>query len=138
MSRIASFVLPATADRTDVLGKLVRFAHALGSSNRWRVTIEPYKKKRSSSQNAYLWGVVYPLIVEHLPGWTPEDVHDFFLIEHFGSEVIEGFGRKRHKPIKRSSTLSTVEFSEHVEFIQRFMAERGVYIPNPNEEGVEQ
>jgi hypothetical protein len=43
MSRIASFVLPATADRTDVLGKLVRFAHALGSGNRWRVTIEPYK-----------------------------------------------------------------------------------------------
>lgn len=134
MSRVASFTLPATADRASVLSKIVAFAQKLGADKRWRVTIEPYKKTRSREQNAYLWGIVYPLILEHLPGWTAEDCHDFFLIEHYGSEVIEGFGRKRHKPIKRSSKLSTVEFMEHVEFIQRFMAEKGVYIPDPNED----
>lgn len=134
MSRVASFVLPATADRSTVLDKLARFARQLGSEKRWRVTIEPYSKTRSSSQNAYLWGVVYPLILEHLPGWTADDVHEFFLGEHFGWETVEGFGRKRMKPLRRSSRLSTVEFSEHVEFIQRFMAEKGVYIPDPNEE----
>jgi hypothetical protein len=129
-----SFVLPAAADRTDMLGRIVRFAHQLAPDKRWRVTVEPYKKTRSTSQNAYLWGVVYPLIVQHLDGWTADDVHEFFLGQHYGWETLEGFGRKKMKPIKRSSRLSTIEFNEHVEFIQRFMAEKGAYIPDPNEE----
>jgi hypothetical protein len=131
-----TFVLPAAADRTDVLGKILRFAHQLGVDKRWRVTIEPFKKTRSSSQNAYLWGAVYPLIIKaaNLDGWTADDVHEFFLGEHFGWEYHEGFGRKKAKPVRRSSKLSTIEFNEHVEFIQRFMAERGVYVPDPNEE----
>jgi len=134
-----SFVLPAVADRSDILGKILRFAHQLGTDKRWRVTIEPYKKTRSTSQNAYLWGVVYPAILAagQLDGWTAEDVHEFFLIDHFGSEVIEGFGRKRHKPLRRSSSLSTVEFMEYVAHIQQFCAERGIYVPDPNEEAAD-
>lgn len=133
-----TFVLPASADRTDTLGRILRFAHQLGTNKRWRVTFEPYVKKRSSSQNAYLWGVVYPLILKalegDLAGWTADELHDFFLGEHFGWEVISGFGRKKQRPIRRSSKLSTLEFQDYVAFIQRFMAERGVYVPDPNEE----
>lgn len=131
-----SFVLPATANRDDMLGRILRFAHQLGTDKRWRVTFEPYKKTRSTSQNAYLWGVVYPLIVERagLQGWTVDEVHEFFLGEHFGWEYLEGFGRKKARPVRRSSKLSTMEFQDYVAFIQRYMAERGVYIPDPNED----
>jgi len=130
-----SFVLPAAADRTDMLGRIIRFCHQLGAEKRWRITIEPYVKRRSNSQNAYLWGVVYPTILAagNLGGWTAEDLHEFFLGEHFGWEQMEGFGRKRMKPIRRSSKLSTIEFNEYVAHIQRFMAEKGVYVPDPNE-----
>lgn len=98
---------------------------------------QPVKAKgprRSSEQNRYLFGVVYATVLKHLPGWDADDVHDYFLGEHFGWETLEGFGRKRLKPIRRSSRLSTVEFSEYVAFIQRTMAEKGVYIPDPGEE----
>lgn len=131
-----SFVLPATADRTDMLGRILRFAHALGTDKRWRVTFEPYVKRRSSSQNAYLWGVVYPTVIKgaNLEGWDADDVHEFFLGEHFGWEYFEGLGRKKAKPVRRSSKLTTLEFMDYTAFIQKFMAEKGVYIPDPNEE----
>ena len=138
MTPAQSFVLPAAADRSDMLGRVLRFAHQLSTEKRWRVTFEPYKKTRSSSQNAYLWGVVYPTIIsalgKDLDGWTADDLHDFLLGEHFGWEYSEAFGRKKAKPVRRSSKLSTVEFNEFVEFIQRFFAEKGLYIPDPNEE----
>ena len=82
-------------------------------------------------------GVCYPTILETggeaLAGWTKDDLHDYFLGEHFGWETIEGFGRKRIKPIRRSSKLSTMEFVDFVDFIQMKAAELGIYIPSPNE-----
>jgi hypothetical protein len=96
--------------------------------------ITEQKQTRSLEQNAYLWGVVYPTIMDTLQGWEADDIHEFFLGEHFGWETMEGLGKKKLKPLKRSSRLSTKEFKEHWEFIQRFMAERGVYIPDPREQ----
>jgi hypothetical protein len=54
--------------------------------------------------------------------------------EHFGWETLEGFGRKRMRPIRRSSKLSTMEFQDYVAFIQQKAAELGIVIPDPNEE----
>lgn len=125
-----------TADeRTD---RVARFVAALPTDKAWKLRVEPYRKTRSKQQNRYLWGVCYATILkdggEHLAGWDAEDLHDFFLGEHFGWETIEGFGRRRMKPIQRSSKLTTLQFSEHVDFIQRKAAELGVYIPGPEEE----
>jgi hypothetical protein len=131
---LSDFVLPA-ADRADMLARIIRFVHKLDASKRWRVSIEPYVKRRSSSQNAYLWGVCYPTILKagQLDGWTSEDLHEFFLGSHFGWETFEGFGMKKLKPLRRSSKLTTVEFMDFVAHIQQFMAEKGVYVPDPNE-----
>lgn len=91
---------------------------------------------RSLSQNAFLFGVCYPTILreggEALAGWSKEDLNDFFLQDCFGHEVIEGFGRKRTKALRRSSSLSKAEFSDYVAHIQQFCAERlGIFIPEP-------
>jgi hypothetical protein len=116
------------------LTRTVAFLSALAIDKAWKVTVVEFKRTRSNEQNAYLWGVVYPLICQHLEGWDADDVHEFFLGQHYGWTALEGLGRKRIKPIRRSSKLSTTEFSDHVAFIQRAMAEKGVYIPDPNEE----
>ena len=91
--------------------------------------------KRSTAQNAYLWGVCYETILEHGlrdEGWRNTDLHEYFLGEHFGWATLEGFGRKRLKPIDRSSGLSKMEFVDFVAFIQEKAAEMGVYIPDPD------
>jgi hypothetical protein len=102
------------------------------------VSIEAFKPKRSDRQNAFLWSVVYPSILEGggetLRGWTTTDLHEYFLIEAFGSEVIEGFGRKRHKPIRRSSKLTKQEFSDYLALIEAKCAELGIHIPEPSYE----
>lgn len=124
------FVLPKGPRN---LTRIVAFLSALSERETWKITIGRQVRTRSSMQNAYLWGVVYETILKHLPGWNAEDVHEYFLGECFGWELLEGFGKKRIRPVKRSSKLSTMEFQDYIAFIQQKMAERGVYIADPNE-----
>ena len=103
------------------------------------VTVELWKKPRTNQQNAYLWGVVYPTVLEAggemLRGWTRDDLHDYFLGECFGWETLEGFGRSRSKPVKRSSSLNRQEFSDYLTFLDTRCADMGIIIPEPNYEG---
>lgn len=99
-----------------------------------RLTVERRRDKRSNQQNAYLWGVVYPAVREGLMeqgfDFTMEEVHEAmkwkFLQKH--EEGIE-------LPTVRSTTsLTTVEFSEYKEKIQRWAAEYlHKDIPDPQE-----
>jgi hypothetical protein len=129
MKRI--FFLTGNASRA--IAQIAHYLSTLPASSTWKVEIGEHKQTRSNEQNAYLWGVVYEIILQHLEGWTADDVHEFFLGEHYGWAPLEGLGRERVKPLRRSSKLSTKEFKEHCAFIQRAMAERGVDIPDPNE-----
>ena len=102
------------------------------------VTVEVWKKPRTNQQNAYLWGVVYPAIMEGggeaLGGFTRDDVHEWLLGECFGWETLEGFGRKRMRPLKRSSALNKQEFSDYLTFIDTKCADMGIVIPEPTYE----
>jgi hypothetical protein len=107
------------------------FIQSLPVDQAWRVVVEPWKPRRSEQQNRYLWGLVYPAFLKHLDGWDAEDLHEYFLGECYGWDTIEGFGKKRMKPIRRSSRMSKQEFSDYVAFVQRKGAEMGVYIEDP-------
>lgn len=135
MSDERHVIVPAGERRDGVIDSLSVLLRSL--DGKLQVTIKRWKPKRSNQQNAYLWGAVYPTILHEAglanQGWDADDLHEFFLIDAFGSEVIEGFGRKRQKPLRRSSGLSTTEFMDYIDHIQRFMAEKGVDIPSPNE-----
>ena len=124
------FVLPK-GERS--LARLTGFLSALSRDKAWKVEVSEYRPRRSDEQNRYLWGYVYPTILKHLAGWDAEDVHEYCLGEWSGWETVEGFGRKRLKPVRRSSRLSTTEFSDYVGHIQRAMAAQGIYIEDPGE-----
>jgi hypothetical protein len=115
------------------LARLVAFVSALAKDKAWKVEISEHRARRSDEQNRYLWGVVYATVRKHLSGWDANDLHEYFLGEFFGWETLEGLGRKRLKPIRRSSKLNKTEFADYVGFIQRTMAEKGIYIPEPGE-----
>jgi len=115
------------------LTRIVAVLSALAKDKAWKVEIKEAKPTRSNEQNAYLWGVVYEAIRQQLPGWDADDVHEYCLGEWSGWEMLEGFGRRRLRPVRRSSKLTTVEFMDYVAFIQRTMAEKGIWIPDPNE-----
>jgi len=107
----------------------------LDSGKSWKVTLEEFKPRRSDSQNAFLWGVVYPSILEGggeaLAGWQKDDLHEFMLGEHFGWETLSLGGKTVHKPVRRSSRLNKQDFSDYLEFLSRRAAELGIVIPEP-------
>lgn len=117
--------------------KAARFLAKLPPDKPWRLEVSEYKPRRSNEQNRFLWATYQRIIDaggEDLRGWTKDDLHEFFLQNHFGHEIVEIFGHKRLRALRRSSTLSRMDFVDFVASIQQFMAERGVYLPDPNED----
>lgn len=131
-----TFVLPKT-DRERIADNLRIFVMSALPGKELRVEVCEYRKRRSDEQNRYLWGSVYPQIIEaggeQLRGWAPEDIHEYLLGEIYGWETLEGFGRKRLRPLRRSSKMTTVEFAEYVAQIQQRMAVLGIYVADPME-----
>ena len=118
--------------------KAARFLAKLPPDKPWRLEVSEYKPRRSDAQNRFLWSTYQRIIDmggEDMRGWTKDDLHEFFLQHTYGTEIIDGLNGMEHiKPMRRSSRLSKVEFVDFVATIQRFMAERGVYLPDPDEE----
>lgn len=107
--------------------------------------IKKYVKSRSNKQNAYYWGCVINYVAQGLGDMgfesrllTPENVHhmlrDMFLKDDIGIEQGEHAGE--FVTMVRSTTdLSTTEFMDYIEEIQRWAAEfLGVVIPDPGEQ----
>jgi hypothetical protein len=126
------FLLPKLSGRGDAIDRIIRALVALPLEIPWALEVKEHKPVRSGQQNRYLFGVVYPTILAagKLEGWTKDEIHDYCLGEHFGWETVEGFGRKRIRPLKRSARLNKREFTDFVAFIQQRMAEHGIYVPD--------
>lgn len=91
----------------------------------WVYEIRPYKADRTNLQNRYLRGWVYGPIAEHI-GEDTEYIHWVM-----GMKFL--LDRSKKAPYVRSTaTLNTAEFSDYVEKIRNFVAER-VYVPSPEE-----
>lgn len=133
---LQSFVLPRGLPREGAGERIARFIANLPTESAYRVEIYQHKLTRSNQQNRYLWGAVYPAIMAKLEGWQADDVHEYCLGECFGWETVEGFGRKRLRPLKRSSRLNKQEFTDYIAWIQRTMAGHGIYIPDPDDSTV--
>lgn len=116
----------------------IRMVQGLSPDKTWAIEVTEWKKPRTNQQNAFLWGVAYPAILEGggeaLAGWTRDDLHEYFLGECFGWETLEGFGRKRTRPLKRSSALTKQEFSEYLTFLESRCMDMGIVIPEPSYE----
>lgn len=135
--------IPFTPDNgkppTHVLHRLLDAISRAGDK-RLVLTLKEQKRRRSLSQNAYLWSVVYARIVEvfreHGNNVDAEDVHAFCK-DHVGKlrqvfvtpdgEVLTGPGS--------TAKLGTMEFEVYAEKVRAWAAETlGIAIPLPNEQ----
>lgn len=98
------------------------------------VTVEPYKKRRSMSQNSLLWkrhGEIVAAIGEYT-GYSAEDVHELLKQKFLTPKVIEVNG----ETIRRYSSkgLSTAEFADFMTKIEIFaQTELGIILTNPED-----
>jgi hypothetical protein len=93
------------------------------------LSVKRHRKDRTSPQNRYLFGVVYPVLGEHL-GYEVDELH-----EALAFKFLSLTGPDEPLPRRRSTAdLTTAEMTEYIETIRRFAAtEFGCYIPDPNE-----
>lgn len=137
MSSPEVFHVPATPAREQVFERVLKLFSRLPSDKAYRIEVSQHRPRRSNSQNAYLWGFVYPEILklggDTLGGWEAEDLHEYLLGEHFGWERVEAFNRTRMRPIRRSAKLNKQEFTDFIEFIKRRMAGHGIVVPDAGE-----
>jgi hypothetical protein len=117
-------------DRPRDYGQHVK-SHA---GQRVELTLRKERTRRSLDQNAWLWGVAYPILAAEF-GY---DRHELDAL-HYGL-VAKCFGARRDDrlgidvPNARSSKLTTAQFSDYMEWVIRFAAvEYGIRIPLPNE-----
>lgn len=93
-------------------------------------------KKRSNGQNKYWWAVIVKNIADWLRSYgndvTDEDVHEFLKMKYLGKKevVING---KTFERYKSTTELTTFEFSELKDKIQRDFAHKGLVLADPNQ-----
>ena len=131
-------IFPADTFPDQVARAVLRMLQHIPNGKPIAVTVEEWKKPRTNQQNAFLWGVAYPAILEGggeaLKGWSRDDIHEYMTGEFGGWEVLEGFGRKRMRPVLRSSRMTKEQFSEYLDWLGAKCAEMGIVIPQPQGE----
>lgn len=98
------------------------------------VVVRRVRSQRSLAQNAFVWGVAYPILAETL-GYDRDEIDSlhYALVEKWGGSHWDE-RLKTNVPNRRSSKLSTVEFSDYMEWLVRFASkEFGCVIPLPDE-----
>jgi len=98
------------------------------------------RPSRSIKQNSYYYGVVIPIIHNHIIetegiDYATDEIHAFNLVKIAGAKPsIISIGDEEiiHFKIKRTSSMNTKEFSNFIELLIAYWGERGLDIPEPN------
>ena len=115
---------------SDAVSWRARLAHHRGK--RVWLIVQREKHARSLRANAYYWGVVLAVLSEW-SGHTPEELHEAMKVRFLQrrevvlptGEVLDAAGS--------TAGLDSLAFSEYVDSVQRFAAEQGCYVPEPDE-----
>jgi len=104
------------------------------------ITFEKPKKKRTNSQNSYLWSVLYPITQEAIKNewgeiWNIEKIHEFYKIQfNVIEKVNEDTGQIIKLPKSTTENTTTQQEEYHLqirEFLQEWF---NITAPMPNED----
>ncbi len=114
--------------------RVVQHIANLNIEKPWAVTIEPYKNRRSLSQNSLMWKWLEEVVahVHQSTGQDKEDIHEFFKQKFLTPKIIEFNG----ETVKKWSTknLTTAEMSQYMDQIYAWVTtELGLLLPVPQD-----
>ena len=136
------FILRKNGGREKILANIAKFLEILPADREFVVEIRRYRRSRTLAQNAMLWKLAYPPIMQAL-GLSGESdkemLHHTFCELYFGRIDVKIMGIMMTRPRRttttdeqgRRSVLTTLEFSDFWSFVQRQAAELGIYVPDP-------
>lgn len=100
----------------------------------WAITVEPYVKKRSLSQNSLMWRWINDVAdkVRDETGNDADAVHDFFKQKFLSPEIVEIGGETTAR--YTTTNLSVQEMKDYMDRIYAFVtSELGILLPLPEE-----
>lgn len=105
-----------------------RFVQFVGAQKPpYQAELGPIREQRTMSQNSRLWAL--HALAAKSTGHSAEEMHEFALCRHFGSQDVKVGGVIRQIPNKRSSTRERKEFSEFMETTESWYAsEFGIWL----------
>jgi len=110
----------------DVMANCVDFIARQEYDGTVEVDVKPYKKNRSTEQNALLWKW-YGYIGNEL-GYSKDETHDILRYKFLGIMTREVCGHQIEE-LPSTTKLKVGEMSEYMESISRFAAEHGIRLP---------
>ena len=108
------------------------------SNGSYMLTITKQRRGRTLNQNDWLWGCVYPILLDGLldAGWeftSVEQVHEFFK-KQMAQDKVVNYSTGEIVEIPRSTaTMDTQQFSMYIEALREYAEEfLNVTIPEPD------
>lgn len=138
-----AFILPAKG-RDPMLSRITAFLRSLPERS-YRLELREHRSTRSIQQCRYLNAVAYKLL-SNATGYERDDISEFLCGTYFGWRekkvprkpgITDGIASV---PVRTTTmnedgqrdVLSWADFWDYVAFVQRFGAEHGVHIPDPD------
>lgn len=95
------------------------------------VSIKESRRTRSANSNRYYWGVVVPIIAEHL-GYTSDEMHEALKYKFLRLEA--DCAASDLPKIRSTASLDVKEFGTYLESVITWAgADFGLVIPDPGE-----
>lgn len=104
----------------------------------YQVVVKKVRKPRSLDQNGWLWGCIYPILLDALlnEGWEftcVEQVHEFFKAQMTADKVVNKNTGEIITFPGSTATMDTVTFSTYCEKLREYASEYlNVEIPDPD------
>jgi hypothetical protein len=142
-----SFLLPKGMNWAGRIAQICKFLSGLAASKNWEVLVRERRRTRSDDQNRYLNGVAYKLIGDAI-GYERDDISEYLCGTHWGwkekrvpkkpgcengIEMVPCRTTTRDEMGNRD-VLNWADFWDYVAFVQRFAANKGIHIPDPDPE----
>lgn len=126
----------ADADRKRASASMKAFYSTLDMSRKYSLTIEPYTKRRSLSQNALMWtwiGEVAEHVCKHT-GMDADKVHEFFKGKFLHPEIITIHGEEVES--RSTKGLTTAQMKDYMDRIHAWVStELNITLPLPDDLG---
>ena len=109
------------------------------SNGYYMINITKQRKGRTLNQNDWLWGCVYPILLDGLldAGWeftSIEQVHEFFKKQMAQDKVVNYNTGEIVKIPKSTATMDTQQFSMYIDALRAYAEDfLNVTIPEPDQ-----
>lgn len=128
-------------DRASAIQSLAKQLARYLPGVRLEVIVRRKKRERSDLQNRALWGCAYKALQEQT-GNEAEDLHTYFCGQYFGWVTFQVMGETRKRPLRTTTrdqhgdrdVVDKGVMADFYDSIQRWSAEAGYDVPDPDEE----